>query len=102
MSPFKLFKEELKEIAATIKTLKGGRKPSNFNPNIHGDLWKLGMIRNDYRHKHIAYCELRGRKREVIEIPRDNNKPNETVIDRIKNKWKILIDEYEAVRADAA
>lgn len=40
-----------------------------------------------FRHNHIAYCEIRGRSREEIEIPRDGNEPSEFLINKIKEEW---------------
>jgi len=39
----------------------------------------------DYRHYHIAYCELRGRERSEIERPKKGNEPDETRIASIKD-----------------
>ena len=47
-----------------------------------------------FRHNHIAYCELRGRKREQIEIPAEDNKPDEVWIERIKKEWNEKISEW--------
>ena len=47
-----------------------------------------------FRHQHIAYCELRGRKREEIERPANDNKPDEDWINRVKNEWEPLIQEW--------
>jgi hypothetical protein len=51
----------------------------------------------EFRHHHIAYCELRGKTREMIEIPADNHLPNEDYIKEIKKFWQEKID--EALRA---
>ena len=40
------------------------------------DLWDSVT----FRHYHIAYCEIRGRKRSEIENPAENNKPNESSV----------------------
>lgn len=42
---------------------------------------------NEYRHYHIAYCELRGRTRDQIEKPREGNSPNESKINKIKELY---------------
>ncbi len=101
MNPIRKFKQELKEIALKIKTLKQGRKPKNYDEKIHSDLWKLDYIRYDYRHKHIAYCELRGTPREKIETPRDDNSPSEHKITKIKEEWTEKIDEFKAIRLNS-
>ena len=40
-----------------------------------------------FRHNHIAYCELRGRQRQQIEVPREGNEPSEYLISKIKKEW---------------
>ena len=49
----------------------------------HSNLWEM---RNSYRHRHIAYSELRGRERDQIEKPADDNLPNEKRISEIKEE----------------
>jgi len=58
-------------------------------------LWKL---RQEYRHKHIAYSELRGHTRAEIENPREDNLPNEDLILSIKKEYS---DEQETLRNSA-
>lgn len=47
----------------------------------------LNKLRREYRHRHIAYSELRGKIRSQIENPRENNLPNEEWIDKIKIEY---------------
>jgi len=47
-------------------------------------------LSKEFRHHHIAFCELRGRLRDEIEKPANNNLANEDVIEKIKNHWKYL------------
>lgn len=47
----------------------------------------LYKLRREYRHKHIAYSELRGKVRSQIENPREDNLPNEEWIDKIKIEY---------------
>ncbi len=49
-----------------------------------------------FRHQHIAYCELRGRQREQIEVPSKDNKPDQKWIERIKSEWEPKIEEWRA------
>ena len=44
---------------------------------------KIDRKRYEFRHRHIAYCQLRGRERTAIEVPAENNLPNEKYIERI-------------------
>ena len=83
--PLRKLKENQKRLAVKIKEEKNDSD------------------RYTFRHNHIAYCELRGRKREEIEIPGGDNKPCEYVIGNFKasiehsiRKWEV---EYEALRS---
>lgn len=46
----------------------------------------LADIRREHRHRHIAYCELRGTPRERIEQPRPDNLPSEALIRKLKEE----------------
>jgi len=47
-----------------------------------------------YRSHHIAYCELRGRMRDEIEKPAENNIPNEQLISNLKVMWNEKLKAY--------
>ena len=72
-NPILKLKEEQKERAVKIRELKNKRPLKN-----RGDepLWKIQIqiarMSFDYRHYHIAYCEVRGRKRYEITTPYAN------------------------------
>lgn len=88
---YKEIKEELKSLAIEIKNLKTERNDSFRENDIDKAStiqWKhLPRAKYEYRHKHIARCELKGRNRNQIEIPNENNQPNETYIKQIKEEW---------------
>jgi hypothetical protein len=79
-------KETAKQIRTTRFQFKEAQRKKSYN-----DQWKLLSelfgLKREYRYHHIAYCELRGRTREQIEQPKDNNLPNELVIQRIKEEY---------------
>jgi len=83
----KNIKEHLKNIAKEIREYKNYRPKENRHEKT---LWSIEshihILKYDYRHNHIAYCELRGRDREQIEKPAQNNLPNEKYIDQIKQE----------------
>ena len=55
------------------------------NGDIGSLRWKLDGLKYEYRHHHIAYCELRGRTRDQIEQKvNDDNHPNESYINELK------------------
>jgi len=76
INPFLKFKETQKALASKIR-----EEHDNWDSVI-------------FRHQHIAYCELRGRKRKQIEIPREDNEPDEDWIDRIKKELQEKITEW--------
>lgn len=70
MNPIYEFKENQKKLAAQIRSEDG----TDYDSYL-------------FRHNHIAYCELRGRTRSQIELPRDGNEPSESLIKKIKDEW---------------
>ena len=87
-------KNQQKAWAKEISELKPTRKQDKRNGRslweIESDIWKA---KYKFRHHHIAYCEMRGRTREQIECPRENNLPVQREIDRIKEEWMAQLDE---------
>ena len=115
-------KDQLKQLAKEIRETKNERRTNaraasaymkeHLRHNMdwsaswrvidraHKEVWKtegsLHHLKYDYRHGHIAYCELRGVLREAIErTVAPDNKANESEIDRIKKFWiqKVVIKE---------
>lgn len=95
------------EKAQKIREYKLCRKPKNRveNPTLQklfdSGLWKLDRLRYEYRLTHIAYCEVRGKERSEIEIPREDNLPNEIEIAKIKNSILQQIEEHEILRSSS-
>lgn len=85
---YKRIKKEQKVRAKELRALKNSRKKDKRNGR---QLWKILSdiyhYKWEYRHVHIAYCELRGRSREQIECPRDDNKASQWKIDELKDRW---------------
>jgi len=96
-------KKELKSLAQNIKRCRPLRKPHLFkkaSPKLQEEClsWKVYQWSWEYRHKHIIYCNMfNNTPYALIERPRDNNRPNSTLLDKIKNEWEGKIDE-EALR----
>jgi len=82
-------KSELKIKAVEIRKNKIQIKELQKNRSYAGNLQYSHIhLKRDYRHKHIAYCMLRGRTYEQIEQKcRENNKPNMDIV-------KEIMDEY--------
>ena len=94
-------KKELKELAKEISIAKPQRKTVHFTGErtMTPDRANTVCIRNKYqfRHMHIAYCEMRGKTREQIEPKvREGNYTNEMFIQKIKDEYSTPILE-EAV-----
>jgi hypothetical protein len=107
-------KNEQKELARKISRGKALRKPKdrvNLTPEDKKEyFWSYGgnlyfngcdYLRNDYRHRHIIYCNMfHNTPYDMIENPRDENKPDSFKLDRIRKEWESLLDE-ETVRSDS-
>lgn len=96
---YQVLKDMLKEIAENIKSQRNLARTEKSNGNgVKAHNIRLGIkgTSRDFRHYHIAYCELRGKTREQIEKPRTDNKPNEKSIAAIK-EWVL---KHETVCAD--
>lgn len=76
-----LLKEKAKEIRALKLKIKDTQRKGEY---AGSDQWKLVLEKSAFRHHHIAYCELRGRTRDQIEKPSEDNLPSETKISNIK------------------
>ena len=114
MHPFTKFREEQKKLAAEIRLHKQCRKKSRLDALIPSGTvpeWSPGaaalsieyhqsaasMKAFNYRHYHIAYCELRGRTREQIEPNvHEGNEPDEAKVTKIKAELQIAVDRAQA------
>ncbi len=80
-------KKELKNLAKEIRFWKSKRK---IDKRGHYSLWqiesRIWKRKYEFRHRHIAYCQLRGRLRWQIEKPALDNLPNEKYIEEIMAK----------------
>ena len=84
----KNFKEELKAEAAEIRNTKIEIRRLQKNREYAGFLQNsIRTLKKNYRHRHIAYCLMRGRSYEQIESY-CREKPD---MDRIKE----IMDEYK-------
>ena len=77
-------KNELKKLAKEIRYWKSKRKQDNRgNYSLQNIETSVRTRKYEFRHRHIAYCQLRGRLRIQIEQPASDNLPNERYIERI-------------------
>ena len=87
-------KEEQKTLAQLIRNGKTGRKPKNRNYENSADWEDLEWNQRDYRHKHIIYCNMfNNTPYELIEQPRNENKPSSYMLDSIRKEWEGMLDE---------
>ena len=87
-------KEEQKVLAQIIRLGKTGRKPKNRNSENYSPWDQLEWNQREYRHKHIIYCHMfNGTPYELIEQPRDNNRPDSYKLDKIRKEWEGMLDE---------
>lgn len=99
MSKIKELKGILKEMSSGIKTKRNeAREEKKKGNGVLSHNIRIGTIPDGYKFRiyHIAYCELRGKSREQIEIPREGNEPNEKWIKRIKEEFAWTPEEIEA------
>lgn len=96
----KKIKEELKATASIIRQVRNAGKNASRTGVWEGpkDAKPLYLLVPEFRHKHIAYCMLRGKAYEVIEPKvNDGNEPNWSIIDAYLESWKeTLSAEQEA------
>ncbi len=98
MTKLQILKNELKQLAKDLRHFKSVRNNSFRSHSIlrapdylreaqraQSSIWKR---KYEYRHKHIAYCQLRGRLREQIERPASWNLPNEDYILELMEKYR--------------
>lgn len=93
MNPiYQRIKEEQKDRALRIRKAKSLRKDAAYEAATDDEKqfalpdWQIRKLGQEYRHWHIAICERRGRTRDQIESPREDNLPNEKEIERIKQQ----------------
>ena len=79
-----LLKDLGKEIRLEKELLKERHRNKQYN---YTNDTKVLRLKYQYRHKHIAYSELRGRTRKEIEKPSDTNLPNEKLIEELKKQY---------------
>jgi hypothetical protein len=92
-----IVKKTLKKQAQEIREIKSTRKDENLrNPDYQCQLY---CLKRGYRHLHIAYCEVKGRTRDQIEVPGEFNFVSENWID--KHKKRILEDDLSEEGAKA-
>lgn len=87
----KELKSRLKELAVSIRQSKSMYKDCQRGKIAWTDFYAFcnSQPNGDYRHLHIAYCLLRGKKYEQVENKvREGNEPNWALISTIMNQYR--------------
>jgi hypothetical protein len=96
-----VLKNELKELAENIRKAKSDCKAFQREHGGSDGDWAgkpgespwishysiISKLKHEFRHKHIAYCLLRGRTLDEIEHPAEVNKPDQTLIQEILHAY---------------
>ena len=91
-------KFNLKQIAKEIKNQKRVRKKSHLHHDKYQGDYNLLLLRDDFRHKHVAYCLARGRTIEQVDkcIRLDMERVNwilKTMSPESKEKLYVVVNE---------
>jgi hypothetical protein len=89
MSSITTLKEYLKSQACSITTTKQELKKYQKDHNGYdgGFYGAISKLTHDYRHKHIAYCLMRGTPYDAIEKPRQGNEPDMALVRSIRDAY---------------
>jgi hypothetical protein len=87
----KILKNSQKKLALEIKELKNQIKTLQKERGSGAACIQQGEVvslKRTYRHRHIAYCLLRGRQYEQIESRRrEGNEPDWNLIQEVKDEY---------------
>ena len=87
-------KEQLKSLAKEIRKKKEQRKSclSGYVPGLFSD-------RYEFRHRHIAYCLLKGTELSAIETPSGDNKPDMNLVENYKEDYSEALHDSRQLSA---
>jgi len=104
-------KQEQKLLAQKIRRGKFLRKPDNrknvtkedktfyYYSGCYDD-YKVQCLSEDYRHKHIIYCNMFNKTPyDKIEQPSSDNTPRAFTLEKIQKEWESQLDEALCNRA---
>jgi len=80
-------KNSCKEYQKTHQGYDGGWTGEPGYSKWHSYYSEIDSLKYEFRHKHIAYCLIRGRTRDEIERPAKDNLPSESYIKEIQNAY---------------
>ncbi len=73
----KLLAQELREAKKLI-----------HQPHTYKEQWAVRSLKRTYRHRHIAYCLLRGKTLEQIEVPHEDNQAEMSTVNGYMDKFQ--------------
>jgi hypothetical protein len=80
-------KNDCKAYQKTHQGCDGGWTGEPGNSKWHSYYSDINNLKYEFRHKHIAYCLIRGRTRDEIEHPAKDNQPCESYIKEIQDAY---------------
>ena len=92
-----IIKEDLKDLARKIREKKDELKKyqrKNKGYASYRQYSEIQEAQEEFRHKHIARCLLKGLRYEQIEQPKEGNTPYWTRIEKYKDEFLQLYDKY--------
>jgi hypothetical protein len=98
MSKIQELKIILKKLASEIKETKKKLKDYQRANNGYEGPFSIFSLKYEFRHKHIAYCLLRGTDRSKIETLPKN--PNKKFVEANEDYIKEVMNEYTEVSQD--
>lgn len=90
-------KQELKELSKKIRIQKQlSKSKQRESVFTYKDYWETIGLQDDFRHRHIARCLLRGTPYQLIEPKvREGNSPNMELVERYKQEYSERISAVE-------
>ena len=95
-------KEALKKIVPQIKQAKLDLKDAQRNNTADWKTFRnVYVLKKEFRHKHIAYCLVKGRKYEEIEQPLEGNEPSFPLIEHYQIKMTEMLNEFYGPKVES-
>jgi len=94
MKKIQQFKQDLKKLASEISEYRHNVKETQRGNRSGYCSWTLSKMSRDFRHRHIAYCLMRGTPYEQIEPKvHDGNEPCWIAIAGHKDTYQEVLEE---------
>jgi hypothetical protein len=89
-------KEELKKMAEKLRQIRIDIAETQKKGEYAGYMQsEQRFLKFEFRHRHIAYCMLRGRSYEQIERKfREGHEPDMNYVEKLQEQFKTLLEGY--------